>query len=38
MDVTDAAASELVRLPLWPGLRDEEVARVIDEVTRALDG
>jgi dTDP-4-amino-4,6-dideoxygalactose transaminase len=36
MDVTDAAASQLVRLPLWVGLREDDVARVVVEVRRAL--
>jgi dTDP-4-amino-4,6-dideoxygalactose transaminase len=36
MDVTDAAAWQLVRLPLWPGLTEGDVARVVAEVGRAL--
>jgi dTDP-4-amino-4,6-dideoxygalactose transaminase len=36
MDVTDAAAERLVRLPLWVGLTGGDVARVVGEVGRAL--
>jgi dTDP-4-amino-4,6-dideoxygalactose transaminase len=36
MDVTNSAANDLVRLPLWTGLRDEEIDRVVEEVGRAL--
>lgn len=36
MDVTDNAAARLVRLPLWIGLTEHDVARVADEVHRAL--
>ncbi|HTN23354.1 MAG TPA: dTDP-4-amino-4,6-dideoxygalactose transaminase [Solirubrobacteraceae bacterium] len=36
MDVTDAAAARLVRLPLWVGLTGDDVARVAAEVGRAL--
>ncbi|MGI9097495.1 MAG: dTDP-4-amino-4,6-dideoxygalactose transaminase [Solirubrobacteraceae bacterium] len=36
MDVTDAAAARLVRLPLWVGLTEDDVARVAAEVRRAL--
>jgi dTDP-4-amino-4,6-dideoxygalactose transaminase len=36
MDVTDAAAAQLVRLPLWVGLTEEDVARIVAEVRRAL--
>jgi dTDP-4-amino-4,6-dideoxygalactose transaminase len=38
MDVTDAAAGRLVRLPLWVGLTGEDVARVASAVGRALGG
>ena len=36
MDVTDAAAASLVRLPLWVGMTDADVARVSAAVRRAL--
>ena len=36
MDVTDAAAACLVRLPLWAGMTDGDVARVVAGVRRAL--
>ena len=36
MDVTDAAAASLVRLPLWVGMTDADVARVSGAVRRAL--
>jgi dTDP-4-amino-4,6-dideoxygalactose transaminase len=36
MDVTDAAAAQLVRLPLWVGLTEDDIARVATEVRRAL--
>jgi dTDP-4-amino-4,6-dideoxygalactose transaminase len=36
MDVTDAAAAQLVRLPMWVGLTPQDVARVVGEVRRAL--
>jgi dTDP-4-amino-4,6-dideoxygalactose transaminase len=36
MDVTDAAAERLLRLPLWVGLTDGDVARIVVEVQRAL--
>lgn len=36
MDVTDAAAGRLVRLPLWVGMTGDDVARVVDAVSRAL--
>ena len=32
--VTDAAAEQLLRLPLFPGLEEEDLARVADEVGR----
>jgi dTDP-4-amino-4,6-dideoxygalactose transaminase len=38
LDVTEAAAATLVRLPLWIGLTADDVARVAAEVTRALRG
>jgi len=38
MDVTDAAAGRLVRLPLWVGMTGGDVARVADAVRRALGG
>ncbi|MDX6704304.1 MAG: dTDP-4-amino-4,6-dideoxygalactose transaminase [Solirubrobacteraceae bacterium] len=37
MDVTDAAAGRLVRLPLWVGMTGDDVARVVDAVGRAVD-
>jgi dTDP-4-amino-4,6-dideoxygalactose transaminase len=36
MDVTDAAAARLVRLPLWVGLTEDDVARIAAELRRAL--
>jgi dTDP-4-amino-4,6-dideoxygalactose transaminase len=36
MDVTDAAAGRLVRLPLWPGMSEADVDRVTQGVRRAL--
>jgi dTDP-4-amino-4,6-dideoxygalactose transaminase len=36
MEVTEAAAGQLVRLPLWIGLTEDDVARVAAEVHRAL--
>jgi dTDP-4-amino-4,6-dideoxygalactose transaminase len=36
MDVTDAAAGRLVRLPLWVGMTGDDVARVVDAVGRAV--
>jgi dTDP-4-amino-4,6-dideoxygalactose transaminase len=36
MDVTDAAAGRLVRLPLWVGMSGGDVQRVADAVRRAL--
>jgi dTDP-4-amino-4,6-dideoxygalactose transaminase len=36
MDVTESAAARLVRLPLWVGLTDDDVARVAAEVRGAL--
>jgi len=36
MDVTDAAAGRLVRLPLWVGMSGGDVNRVADAVGRAL--
>jgi dTDP-4-amino-4,6-dideoxygalactose transaminase len=36
MDVTEAAAARLVRLPLWVGLGEDDIARIAAEVTRAL--
>lgn len=36
MDVTDAAAHQLVRLPLWVGLTEDDLGRVAAEVRRAL--
>jgi dTDP-4-amino-4,6-dideoxygalactose transaminase len=36
MDVTQAAAARLVRLPLWVGLTEDDVARIAAEVARAL--
>jgi len=38
MDVTDAAAGRLVRLPLWVGMTGGDVARIADAVGRALRG
>jgi dTDP-4-amino-4,6-dideoxygalactose transaminase len=35
MDVTDAAAQTLVRMPLWVGLSDDDVARVVQGVAAA---
>jgi dTDP-4-amino-4,6-dideoxygalactose transaminase len=36
MDVTQDAAARLVRLPLWVGLTEDDVARIAAEVARAL--
>ncbi|MGA2929016.1 MAG: dTDP-4-amino-4,6-dideoxygalactose transaminase [Solirubrobacteraceae bacterium] len=36
LHVTDAVSARMVRLPLWPGLGAERVARVIDAVYAAL--
>jgi dTDP-4-amino-4,6-dideoxygalactose transaminase len=36
MDVTDAAAARLVRLPLWVGLTEDDVARIAAELRSAL--
>jgi dTDP-4-amino-4,6-dideoxygalactose transaminase len=36
MEVTDAAAQQLVRLPLWVGLTEDDIGRVAAEVHRAL--
>ncbi len=36
LDVTEDAAARLVRMPLWVGLGEEDVARVVAEVRRAL--
>jgi dTDP-4-amino-4,6-dideoxygalactose transaminase len=36
MDITDAAAGRLVRLPLWVGMSGGDVQRVADAVGRAL--
>jgi dTDP-4-amino-4,6-dideoxygalactose transaminase len=33
--VTDGVSERLVRLPLWPGMADEDVARVVDAVEAA---
>jgi dTDP-4-amino-4,6-dideoxygalactose transaminase len=38
MDVTDAAAGQLVRLPLWVGMSGGDVRRVVDAVQRTLGG
>jgi dTDP-4-amino-4,6-dideoxygalactose transaminase len=35
MDVTDAAADQLLRLPLWFGMSDDDVARVVQGVAAA---
>jgi dTDP-4-amino-4,6-dideoxygalactose transaminase len=35
-DVTDAVSDRLVRLPLWAGMSDDEVTRVIDATRRYL--
>jgi dTDP-4-amino-4,6-dideoxygalactose transaminase len=35
--VTDDVSDRLVRLPLWPGLSDAEIARVIASVTQLLE-
>ncbi len=35
LDVTDAAAERLLRLPLWVGLTREDVARVVQGVAAA---
>jgi dTDP-4-amino-4,6-dideoxygalactose transaminase len=35
LSVTEDASDRLVRLPLWPGMTDEEVERVIDAVGSA---
>jgi dTDP-4-amino-4,6-dideoxygalactose transaminase len=35
LSVTEDASERLVRLPLWPGMADEEVARVVDAVESA---
>jgi dTDP-4-amino-4,6-dideoxygalactose transaminase len=37
LPVTDSASDRLVRLPLWPGLTDDQVDRIADE-TLALAG
>jgi dTDP-4-amino-4,6-dideoxygalactose transaminase len=36
MDVTDDVSARLLRLPLWVGMRDDQVERVIDAVHVAL--
>jgi dTDP-4-amino-4,6-dideoxygalactose transaminase len=36
LTVTDDASDRLVRLPLWAGMRDDEVERVIDAVESAV--
>ena len=35
LGVTEDASERLLRLPLWPGMTDEEVGRVIDAVGSA---
>ena len=37
LPVTEAAGESLVRLPLWPGMTDDDVDRVRQEVVTALD-
>jgi dTDP-4-amino-4,6-dideoxygalactose transaminase len=37
LPVTESVSDRLVRLPLWPGLTDGDVERVIDAVFRTLD-
>jgi dTDP-4-amino-4,6-dideoxygalactose transaminase len=34
LDVTESISARLVRLPLWPGMRDGDVQRVIDAVVQ----
>jgi dTDP-4-amino-4,6-dideoxygalactose transaminase len=36
LDVTDAAAEQLLRLPLWVGMTDNDVARVAEGVAAAV--
>jgi dTDP-4-amino-4,6-dideoxygalactose transaminase len=36
LTVTDDAAARLVRLPLWPGLRQQDQQRVVDALSEAL--
>jgi dTDP-4-amino-4,6-dideoxygalactose transaminase len=38
LDVTDRVGETLVRMPLWVGLAEDEVDRVVQEVGRALTG
>jgi dTDP-4-amino-4,6-dideoxygalactose transaminase len=38
MSVTDAAAASLLRLPIHPGLSDEEVAFVVEALHEAVGG
>jgi dTDP-4-amino-4,6-dideoxygalactose transaminase len=35
LTVTEDASERIVRLPLWPGMLDEDVERVVDSVTSA---
>jgi len=37
LPVTTMVSERLIRLPLFPGLRDEDLTRVLDGVVRALD-
>ena len=36
LTVTEDASDRLVRLPLWPGMTDEDVERVIDAVESSV--
>jgi dTDP-4-amino-4,6-dideoxygalactose transaminase len=38
LTVTEDASERLVRLPLWPGMADEEVERVVDVVATVCTG
>ena len=37
LKVTDDISSRLIRLPLWPDMTAEDIARVCDAVKGALD-
>jgi dTDP-4-amino-4,6-dideoxygalactose transaminase len=36
LPVTDSTAERLIRLPLWSGLTEEQVGRVVDSLARAI--
>jgi dTDP-4-amino-4,6-dideoxygalactose transaminase len=36
LPVTDKVSAQLVRLPLWAGMKESEVERVVDTVVQVL--